>query len=108
MPSPRAKAVLQYVAANVRRVRLAHDLTQEQLAEAAEIDLRFLQRVERGTTNLSLAVLVALADALKVAPGSLLRPAKLPPPQRGRPRKVEPATPPMAGRGHTPRRSKPR
>jgi transcriptional regulator with XRE-family HTH domain len=89
MPSRRAAEVQSFIAANVRRERLRHGLTQERLAEAADLDLRFLQRVERGSTNLSIAVLVALADALDVAPGALLRPAKLSPAQRGRPKKVD-------------------
>jgi transcriptional regulator with XRE-family HTH domain len=85
MPSERAKAVFEYVGANVSRVRARVGLTQEKLAEAAELDLRFLQRVERGRTNLSVQVLASLADALGVEPGRLLRPAKLPEARRGRP-----------------------
>jgi transcriptional regulator with XRE-family HTH domain len=61
-------------------------LTQEKLAEAAGLDLRFLQRIERGRTNLSVAVLVALAEALGVSPGGLFRKAALPEARRGRPR----------------------
>lgn len=69
----------------MRRQRERAGLTQEKLAEAAELDLRFLQRVERGKTNLSVSVLVSLADALDVAPGFLLKKASLPPPRAGRP-----------------------
>lgn len=61
-------------------------MTQERLAEAAELDLRFLQRVVRGSTNLSVVVLVSLADALDCTPASLLRRSKLAPPVKGRPR----------------------
>jgi transcriptional regulator with XRE-family HTH domain len=62
-------------------------MTQEALAELADLDLRFIQRIERGSTNLSVSVLVALADALQVAPTALFREAKLTPPRPGRPRK---------------------
>ncbi|MDC0742605.1 helix-turn-helix transcriptional regulator [Polyangium sp. rjm3] len=72
----------------MRRLRLSRGLTQEQLAEAAELDLRFLQRVERGQTNVGVAVVVALADALAVAPGVLFRKARLPEAKPGRPRKT--------------------
>lgn len=85
MPSARAQELFAYIGANVYRARVRAGLTQEQLAEAAELDLRFLQRVERGKTNLSVAVVVALADALGVAPGSLFKKARLPEVQRGRP-----------------------
>jgi transcriptional regulator with XRE-family HTH domain len=85
MPSERARAVFEYVGANVGLARTRAGLTQEALAEAADIDLRFLQRVERGKTNLSVAVVVAIADALGVEPGQLLKPAKLPTVRKGRP-----------------------
>ncbi len=81
----RLDELLESIAANVRAQRLEAGLTQEQLAEAAELDHRFLQRVERGQTNLSMAVLVALAEALDTKITSLLRPAALAPARRGRP-----------------------
>ena len=60
-------------------------MTQEQLAEAAGIDLTFLQRVESAKTNLSIGVLVSVGDALNVDPRLLLKAARLAPPRRGRP-----------------------
>lgn len=87
MPSVRGAAVLAYIGANVSRARLRAGLTQERLAEAADLDLRFVQRVERGTTNLSVLVVVALADALGVTPGSLFTKNQLPEARRGRPPK---------------------
>jgi len=65
-------------------------MTQEALAEVTGRDLRFVQKVETGRHNLSLATLVALANALEVSPAALLRPAELPKVQRGRPRKARP------------------
>lgn len=85
--SARVATVLGYIGANVRRLRLKKGLTQEALAEVAELDLRFLQRVERGQTNVGVAVVVVLADVLEVAPGALLRKASLPEVKLGRPRK---------------------
>ncbi|UJR83639.1 helix-turn-helix domain-containing protein [Sandaracinus amylolyticus] len=84
MPA-RAEEVLESIAANVVRLRTVRGYTQEVLAEHAGLDLRYLQRVERAKVNLSVAVLVQLADALEVAPGRLFRPASLPPARRGRP-----------------------
>lgn len=62
-------------------------MTQETLAERAGQDLSYLQRVERGTTNLSAKVLLALAIALDVPPSLLVRKARLGPAKRGRPPK---------------------
>ena len=56
----------------------------------ADLDLRFIQRIERGSTNLSISVLVALADALGINPTLLFRAAKLDPARPGRPRKNGP------------------
>ncbi|MDI1429617.1 helix-turn-helix domain-containing protein [Polyangium sorediatum] len=83
----RVVEILGYIGANVRRLRLSRGLTQERLAEAAGLDLRFLQRVERGQTNVGVAVVVALADALNVPPARLFRKAALPEAKPGRPRK---------------------
>jgi len=90
----RTKEVLGHLAANVRRARLRRGLTQAELAEAAEQDLSYLQRIERGATNMTVAVLVALADALQTTPGSLFKTAT--PVDRG------------TGRPKTQRRSSPR
>lgn len=77
--------VLERIGANVLARRSHLGLTQQGLADMADLDLRFIQRVERAQTNLSVTALVALAAALAVAPEELLRPARLPPPRVGRP-----------------------
>lgn len=81
------KILLAYLGANVRRGRERQGLTQEELAELADIDVRYVQRIERGTVNLRFASFVKLATALKVAPGLLLRRAPLQAPRVGRPPK---------------------
>lgn len=84
---PKLAALLESIAANVRRLRSTRGLTQEALAERAGQDLSYLQRVERGATNLSIGVLLALAHALDTHPARLLRHASLPAVKRGRPPK---------------------
>src|SRR4051794_18479792 len=89
MPPARRTLIPAYVGANVKAWRLRRELTQEALAEAAEIDIRFVQKIERGTVDVGVTVLVALADALLVQPGVLLRAAAPgPEPKRGRPSKT--------------------
>lgn len=78
--------LLDFVAANVRRLRARQQLTQEALAELAGMDARFLQRVERGQVNMRLETLLRLAEALGVPLVRLLRRASLPAPTPGRPR----------------------
>ncbi|WP_437653191.1 helix-turn-helix domain-containing protein [Sorangium sp. So ce1182] len=70
-----------------RRLRQQRGITQEQLAEAAEIELRTMQSIEGGRQSVSLGTLVRLANALDVSPKVLLRGAELTEIKRGRPRK---------------------
>jgi transcriptional regulator with XRE-family HTH domain len=60
------------VGQNVRRLRRARGLTQEQLAFEAQIDLTYVGGIERGRRNPSLLVLVRIAEALKIEPRVLL------------------------------------
>ncbi len=83
----RLEQVLSHIGANVRARRQKLELTQERLAELSDLDLRFVQRVERGQTNLSVAVLVALAGVLETTPAAFFKPATMPAPRVGRPPK---------------------
>jgi transcriptional regulator with XRE-family HTH domain len=87
MVGPRVRTFLGYIGASVYRLRVRRGLTQEQFAELAGLDVRFVRRVERGTLNLRFDTIVRLADALGVEPGVLLRRAKPVTPKTGRPRK---------------------
>lgn len=58
---------------NVRRIRLANGLTQEQLAVDAGIDLTYLGGIERGKRNPSLLVMARIARALSVRLPELLK-----------------------------------
>lgn len=85
-----ATAVIRSIAANVRALRLEQGLTQEALAERADLEKSYLQKIERASPNLSVETLVALADALRVAPERLLTPTKMEPRAVGRPRRRAP------------------
>lgn len=61
------------VGKNVRRFRQRADMTQEQLAFAAEIDLTYVGGIERGKRNPSVLVLVRIASALGAEPAELLQ-----------------------------------
>lgn len=54
------------VGTNIRRIRTARRMTQEQLAFEAEIDLTYVGGIERGRRNPSLLVMARIADALRV------------------------------------------
>ena len=49
---------------NVRKRREQIDLTQENLAEKAELDRTYISDIERGARNLSLSSILRIAKAL--------------------------------------------
>lgn len=57
----------------IREARNKRKLTQEQLAEKADITIVYLSEIERGVKLPSLTVFVAIAEALRVSTDSLLR-----------------------------------
>lgn len=56
----------------IKRMRKARDLSQEKLAEFADISVVHMSHIETGKTKPSLPVIVAIADALDVRVDSLL------------------------------------
>ena len=69
MPSP--EPALRKFGANVLAHREAKALTQEKLAELADLDRTYISSVERGIRNISLLSSLAIAKALKVAVAKL-------------------------------------
>ena len=75
MPTPDPTSVRRHrevFGDRVRTVRLAEGLSQEDLAETADIHRTYLSSVERGQRNVGLDNIVALARALGVEPAQLL------------------------------------
>lgn len=61
-------------AANVRRIRLFKSLTQEKLAEYADLHPNYISSVERGERNISICNIERIARALDVTMPELLSP----------------------------------
>lgn len=66
------------VGTNVRRLRIEQELTQEQLAHDAEIDVTYLRGIEAGRRNPSVSVVGRLAAAMQCRPSDLLLEPNLP------------------------------
>lgn len=58
--------VKELIGNRIKELRKKKGLSQEQLSEKAEITPNYLSRVERGTENPTLNMLIRLANALEV------------------------------------------
>lgn len=76
---------LTSIAANTRRARERLGWTQSRLAEAMNVEERYIQKIEAAKLNFGVLTLVSLCDALGTTPARLLRPAVLPGLKTGRP-----------------------
>lgn len=63
MPSETAKQLAAF-GMNLRRARVAAGITQERLAEMVDLNIRTLQRIESGETNILLTTALRLQRAL--------------------------------------------
>ena len=60
----------------VRRLRIELRISQEKLAELADLHRNYVGGVERGERNVSLVNIVKLAHSLNVSPSKLLEPIR--------------------------------
>jgi transcriptional regulator with XRE-family HTH domain len=58
--------VCKVLAGNVKALRLAQSLSQEELAFQADLDRTYISQIERGVSNPSVLVLVKLSNILGV------------------------------------------
>jgi transcriptional regulator with XRE-family HTH domain len=70
----------EVVAVNLRRLRHAKEMTQEELAEKAGLSARYIGAIERADVSARVTVLGQIADALEVDASELVRAL----PSRGR------------------------
>lgn len=59
---------------NVRRLRVAKGLTQEELSARCDFDQRYISQVENGLQNLTVLSLYELSQALGTTPVALITP----------------------------------
>lgn len=72
--------IVQRFAARLRAVRQGRGMTQQQLADAAEVSVAFVGRLERGQAGPGIDIVAKLAEALATTPGDLLPAAAEPAP----------------------------
>jgi transcriptional regulator with XRE-family HTH domain len=62
----------QAFAANLRRLRHAKGISQEDLAYEADVNRTYLSKLEKGVSYPGLEIIAKLADALGIEPAELL------------------------------------
>jgi len=72
VPQLRDISAISILASNVRKYRIAKNLSQEALANLAGIEYSQVSRIERGLLNTSISVIFALAKALELTPTKLI------------------------------------
>jgi len=65
-------AELERFGANIRRERVARNLTQEKLAELADLNIRTVQKIEAGKINVLVTTAMRIQKALDCAWGRLM------------------------------------
>lgn len=60
-------------ARNLRRLRHAKGMSQDDLAYAADVSRSYLSQIEKGKFHVSLKIIGKLAEVLQAEPGEFLR-----------------------------------
>jgi transcriptional regulator with XRE-family HTH domain len=76
MQSAPAHSVLVQLGKRIRALREQRGISQETLADLADIHRNYMSQIETGKRNLSFFNVVKLARALKVTPSKLLEPIR--------------------------------
>lgn len=86
MPADAEMLILK-VGRRVAELRVEAGLTQAELADKANVSVKYLQRIEAGQENLTLRSLAGLADVYGVEVVAFFQPPAMLSTQRGRPPK---------------------
>lgn len=64
--------LLKSLGERIKTIRKERKVTQERLAEVADLNLSYMSEIERGQANVSLCIVNSIAEALKVSIAELL------------------------------------
>ncbi len=69
-------AILRGIGRRIAELRVAQNITQEELAERLDVSVGYVRQVEGGVKNLSVRSLAAFADVVGAEVAELLRPPR--------------------------------
>ncbi|MFW5498880.1 MULTISPECIES: helix-turn-helix domain-containing protein [unclassified Maridesulfovibrio] len=64
--------IVEEIGQTIRAIRKRNNLSQQELAERAEISYKYLGEIERGQVNLSVEILIKISNALHVDPAEII------------------------------------
>nr|WP_244860244.1 helix-turn-helix transcriptional regulator [Flavobacterium psychroterrae] len=50
----------------IKELRRKEKITQDQLSRSCKVDVRTIQRIEKGKQNITISLLFSIADSLKI------------------------------------------
>lgn len=56
----------------IKELRKKEKITQEQLSRLCNVDIRTIQRIEKGEQNITISLLFSIADSLKIKSSILI------------------------------------
>lgn len=68
-----SEKIRKVVAENIVKCREEKNMTQEEVAKAADLKIAVYKKIESGEHNLRLCTLISIASALGVNPGKLTK-----------------------------------
>ncbi|WDV46657.1 helix-turn-helix transcriptional regulator [Clostridiaceae bacterium M8S5] len=71
---------LKALGKNVKKYRLANQLTQENLANSTNLSIQYIGNIERGYSTPSIETIMKISLALNITPNHLLLPSLVPKP----------------------------
>jgi len=69
---PMSKQTLSVIGLEIKKHRMANNLSQEELSNRSGLDRTYISMLERGKRNFSILNLIKIAKALRVKPKAFL------------------------------------
>ena len=73
MERNRHQHIILKIGQKIKDLRIKLNLTQEDLSLACDLDVRTIQRIEKGQQNITLSVLFSLSESLQIKPYELIQ-----------------------------------
>lgn len=66
-------AQLKKLGKKIRKLRISRKLTQQKLADLCDVDIRTIQRIEKGENGVGLHIVFAIADSFEMTVSELFK-----------------------------------